>query len=164
MLSIIVAKSKNNVIGKNNSMLWKLPDDLRQFKEKTTGHVIIMGRKTFESLGRVLPNREHIVLSRNQNFTVDSEFVKVAHSISDLQKYIDDKNENFVIGGTNIYNLLMPFCTKMYITQLQKDFEGDATFPNIDEAEWEEVSRENGPKDENNDFEYEYITYVRKNK
>ncbi len=164
MLSIIVAKSKNNVIGKNNSMLWKLPDDLRQFKEKTTGHVIIMGRKTFESLGRVLPNREHIVLSRNQNFTVDSEFVKVVHSISDLQKYIDDKNENFVIGGTNIYNLLMPFCTKMYITQLQKDFEGDATFPNINESEWEEVSRENGPKDENNDFEYEYITYVRKNK
>ncbi len=145
-------------------MLWNLPDDLRQFKEKTTGHVIIMGRKTFESLGRVLPNREHIVLSRNQNFTVDSEFVKVVHSISDLQKYIDDENENFVIGGTNIYNLLMPFCTKMYITQLQKDFEGDATFPNIDEKEWKEVAREKGPKDKNNDFEYEYITYVRKNK
>ena len=76
MLSIIVAKSRNNVIGNNNTMLWKLPDDLKRFKEKTTGHVIIMGRKTFESLGRVLPNRKHIILSRNKNFKVDSKDVK----------------------------------------------------------------------------------------
>ncbi len=162
MLSIIVAKSRNNVIGNNNTMLWKLPDDLKRFKEKTTGHVIIMGRKTFESLGRVLPNRKHIILSRNKNFKVDSEDVKVIHSVDELNEYINDEEENFVIGGTNIYNLLMPYCKKMYVTQLEKDFYGDAVFPEIDENEWIEVSREQGPQNEIVDFEYEYVTYVRK--
>lgn len=97
MLSIIVAKSRNNVIGNNNTMLWKLPDDLKRFKEKTTGHVIIMGRKTFESLGRVLPNRKHIILSRNKNFKVDSKDVKVIHSVDELNEYINEEEENFAI-------------------------------------------------------------------
>ena len=139
MLSIIVAKAKNNIIGKDNSMLWKLPDDLKRFKEKTTGHTIIMGRKTFESLGGILD-----------------------HSLLELQPYMDDEEEHFVIGGAIIYNLLMPYCKKMYVTQLDKEFEGDALFPKINENEWKEVSREQGPSDGVNDFDYEYITYVRK--
>ena len=162
MLSIIVAKAKNNVIGKDNSMLWKLPDDLKRFKEKTLGHTIIMGRRTFESLGRILPDRKHIILSRNPDFNIDSDCVKVVHSLLELQEYMDDEEEHFVIGGTIIYNLLMPYCKKMYVTQLDKEFEGDTLFPKINEEEWNEVSREKGPEDGINDFDYEYVTYVKK--
>ena len=147
MLSIIVAKAKNNIIGKDNGMLWKLPDDLKRFKEKTTGHTIIMGRKTFESLGGILPNRMHIILSRNPDFNIDSDYVKVVHSLLELQPYMDDEEEHFVIGGAIIYNLLMPYCKKMYVTQLDKEFEGDALFPKINENEWKEVAREQGPLD-----------------
>ena len=107
MLSIIVAKAKNNIIGKDNEMIWKLPDDLKRFKEKTTGHTIIMGRKTFESLGGILPDRMHIILSRNPDFNIDSDYVKVVHSLLELQPYMDDEEEHFVIGGAIIYNLLI---------------------------------------------------------
>ena len=162
MLSIIVAKAKNNIIGKDNSMLWKLPDDLKKFKEKTEGHIIIMGRKTFESLGGILPDRKHIILSRNPDFNIDSDCVKVVHSLLELQEYMDDEEEHFVIGGAIIYNLLMPYCKKMYVTQLDKNFEGDTVFPKINEGDWEEVDREKGPEDGINDFGYEYITYIKK--
>lgn len=162
MLSIIVAKAKNNIIGKDNGMLWKIPEDLKRFKEKTSGHTIIMGRKTFESLGGILPERMHIILSRNPDFNIDSNCVKVVHSLLELQPYMEDEEEHFVIGGAIVYNLLMPYANKMYITQIDKDFEGDSLFPKINEEEWKEVSREEGGQDEINDFKYEYITYVRK--
>ena len=162
MLSIIVAKAKNNIIGKDNSMLWKLPDNLKRFKEKTMGKTIILGRKTFESLGGILPDRMHIILSRNPDFNIDSDYVKVVHSLLELQDYMEDEEEHFVIGGAIIYNLLMPYCKKMYVTQLDKDFEGDAIFPKINENTWEEISREVGPDDGLNDFGYEYITYKRR--
>ena len=162
MLSIIVAKAKNNIIGKDNSMLWKLPDNLKRFKEKTMGKTIIMGRKTFESLGGILPDRMHIILSRNPDFNIDSDCVKVVHSLLELQQYMDAEEEHFVIGGAIIYNLLMPYCKKMYVTQLDKEFEGDTIFPKINEEEWKEVSREKGPDDGINNFNYEYITYERK--
>lgn len=162
MLSIIVTKAKNNIIGKNNTVSWKIPDDLKRFKEKTNGHTIIMGRKTFESIGGILPDRKHIILSRNPDFNIDSDCVKVAHSLLELQEYMDDEEEHFVIGGTIVYNLLMPYCKKMYVTQLDKDFEGDSMFPRINENEWHEISREKGPDDGINNFDYEYITYVKK--
>lgn len=162
MLSIIVAKAKNNIIGKDNGMLWKIPDDLKRFKEKTMGHTMIMGRKTFESLGGILPERMHIILSRNPDFNIDSDSVKVVHSLLELQPYMEDKEEHFVIGGAIVYNLLMPYANKMYVTQIDKEFEGDSLFPKINEEEWKEVSREEGSQDEINDFRYEYITYVRK--
>lgn len=162
MLSIIVAKAKNNIIGKDNSVPWKLPDDLKRFREKTLGHTIIMGRKTFESLGGILPDRKHIILSRNPDFNIDSDYVKVVHSFLELQEYMDDEEEHFVIGGAIIYNLLMPYCNKMYVTQLNKDFEGDSLFPRINEEEWKEISREKGPEDGINEFDYEYITYIKK--
>mgnify|MGYP005781976285 FL=1 len=162
MLSIIVAKAKNNVIGKNNELIWKLPEDLKRFKQLTTGHTIIMGRKTFESLGRVLPNRKHIIFSQNPDFKVNDENVEIVHSMLQIQEYIEDKEEHFVIGGAMIYNLLMPYVTKMYVTQIDKEFEGDAFFPRIDENTWEVVEKSEVMEDENSHLKYEYITYKRK--
>ena len=161
MLSIIVAKAKNNIIGKDNKLLWHLPDDLKRFKELTIGHNIIMGRKTFESLGKILPNRKHIVFTQNPNFNIDNENVQIVHSMLEIQEYIENDEENFVIGGAMIYNLLMPYVTKMYVTEIEKDFQGDAFFPRIDTQIWKEVSREKGIKDENNDFDYDYVVYER---
>jgi dihydrofolate reductase len=162
MLSIIVAKAKNNTIGKDNKLLWNIPDDLKRFKELTTNHNIIMGRKTFESIGRILPNRKHIVFSQNPDFKVNNENVEIVHSMLQIQQYIEDENENFVIGGAMIYNLLMPYVTKMYVTEIDKDFEGDTFFPRINSDIWEEISREEGPEDSKNNFKYEYVTYKRK--
>ena len=162
MLSIIVAKAKNNVIGKDNQLLWHLSDDLKRFKKLTTGHTIIMGRKTFESLGRVLPNRKHIVFTQNPDFKVNDENVQIVHSMLQIQEYIESQEEVFVIGGAMIYNLLMPYVKKMYVTEIDKEFDGDAFFPRIDEIKWKEISREKGPEDEENNFIYEYVTYEKR--
>ena len=162
MLSIIVAKAKNNTIGKDNKLLWHISDDLKRFKEITTDHNIIMGRKTFESLGGVLPNRKHIIFSQNPDFKVNNENVEIVHSMLQIQQYIEDENENFVIGGAMIYNLLMPYVTKMYVTEIEKDFEGDTFFPKINDEIWEEISREEAPEDSENNFKYEYAIYKRK--
>ena len=159
MLSIIVAKAKNNVIGKDNKLLWHIPDDLRRFRKLTENHTIIMGRKTFESLENVLPNRKHIVFSQNPDFKVNDENVEVVHSMLQIQEYIERNEEAFVIGGAIIYNLLMPYVTKLYVTEVDKDFDGDAFFPRVNEEKWREISREKGPKDEENNFDYEYIIY-----
>ena len=162
MLSIIVAKAKNNIIGKDNKLIWKLPEDLKRFKQLTSGHNIIMGRKTFESLGRILPNRKHIVFTQNPNFKINDENVEIVHSMLEIKQYIDDENENFVIGGAMIYNLLMPHVTKMYVTQINKEFDGDTFFPKIDDKIWKETSREKGIKNEENPFDYDYIVYERR--
>ena len=161
MLSIIVAKAKNNIIGRDNKIIWSLPEDLKHFKELTTGHTIIMGRKTFESLGRILPNRKHIVFSQNPDFKVNDENVQVVHSMLEIQEYIENTKENFVIGGAMIYNLLMPYITKMYVTEIDEEFEGDSFFPKIDESIWKEIKREKGIKDEKNNLDYDYVTYER---
>lgn len=160
MLSIIVAKSKNNVIGKNNKLIWHIPDDLKRFKTLTTGHTIIMGRKTFESIGRVLPNRIHIVLTRDKNYKINNENVQVVTDISEIDKFINDKNENFVIGGESIYKTLIDKCQKLYITQINQDFDGDAYFPEINDNKFKIIEQIKGPKDENN-FDYYYFTYQR---
>ena len=159
MLSIIVAKAKNNIIGNNNELIWHIPEDLKRFKRLTTGHTIIMGRKTFESLGRVLPNRHHVILCNDMELNIDDENVEVLEDISELKKYIDSEEENFVIGGATMYRLLMPYCKKMYITEIDKDFEGDVFFPEIDLNKWKVVKREKGPDDGENDFDYEYVDY-----
>ena len=164
MLSIIVAKAQNNIIGKDNKLLWHIPEDLKMFKKLTTGHTIIMGRKTFESLGRVLPNRKHIVFTQNPDFKINNENVKVIHSMLEIQEYIENKEENFVIGGAMIYNLLMPYTNKMYITEIHKDFEGDTVFPKINLDIWKEVSREKGKDVKENNLDYDFVKYERKNK
>lgn len=162
MLSIIVAVAKNNVIGKDNKLIWHLPEDLKRFKRLTTGHTIIMGRKTFESLGRVLPNRKHIVLCNDTEMNIDDENVEVIDSIDKIEKYENSEEENFVIGGASIYKLLLPKASKLYITKINQEFDGDVYFPEINENEWKIVEREQGIKDEKNPYDYEYITYVRR--
>ena len=162
MLSIIVAVARNNVIGKDGKLIWHLPEDLKRFKKLTTGHTIIMGRKTFESLGKVLPNRKHIVISHNQAINIDNENVEVITNIALLKKYIQSPEESFVIGGEHIYKILLPFTNKLYITKIDEDFDGDVFFPKVKEREWKEASREIGHKDKKNPYDYEYITYIRK--
>ena len=159
MLSIIVAKAKNNIIGKDNALIWHLPEDLKRFKKLTTGHTIIMGRKTFESLGRILPNRHHVILCNDAQMNIDNENVEILEDISMLEKYIKDTEEHFVIGGATMYRLLMSMCSKMYITEIDKDFEGDVSFPEINLNEWKVTEREQGPEDRENTFNYEYVTY-----
>ena len=161
MLSIIVAVAKNNVIGKDNQLIWHLPEDLKRFKRLTTNHTIIMGRKTFESLGRVLPNRKHVILCNDAKMSVDDENVEILDDISKLKKYKDSEEENFVIGGATIYKLLMPYSDKMYVTHINEEFEGDVYFPEISENDWKITEREKGLRDEKNPFDYEYVTYER---
>lgn len=162
MLSTIVAIANNNVIGKDNKLIWHLPEDLKRFKQITTGKNIIMGRKTFESLGRVLPNRKHIILCNDMEMDIDNENVEILDDISKLDKYINSDEENFVIGGATIYKLLMPYVNKLYITKINEDFVGDVYFPEIKEEEWKEISKEKGLKNDENPYDYEYIIYVRK--
>ncbi len=163
MLSIIVAVAKNNVIGKNNQLIWHIPEDLKRFKKITTGKTIIMGRKTFESLGRVLPNRKHIVLCNDAKMQIDNENVEILKDISEIKPYIQSKEEHFVIGGATIYQLLMPYANKMYITHINQEFEGDVYFPKINLNEWNVIEKEKGIQNEENPYDYEYITYIRKN-
>ena len=162
MLSIIVAIANENVIGKDNKLIWHIPEDLKHFKEITSGHKIIMGRRTFESLGGILPNRKHIILCNDMEMDIDNENVEVLEDISMLDKYINSDEECFVIGGATIYKLLMPYSNKMYITKINQDFEGDVYFPEIKDEEWKEVDRQKGLKNDANPFDYDYITYIRK--
>ncbi|MBE5820250.1 MAG: dihydrofolate reductase [Clostridiales bacterium] len=162
MLSMIVAVAKNNVIGKDNKLIWHLPEDLKRFKNITTGKKIIMGRKTFESLGRVLPNRKHIILCNDAEMSIDDENVEILDDLKLLDKYIESDEECFVIGGATIYKLLMPFSNKLYITHINQEFEGDVYFPIIDDNEWKVVEKEKGITNEENPYDYEYVTYIRK--
>ena len=162
MLSIIVAIANKNVIGKDNKLIWHLPEDLKHFKEITSGHKIIMGRKTFESLGRILPNRKHIILCNDMEMDIENDDVEILDDISKLDKYINSEEECFVIGGATIYRLLMPYSNKMYITKINNDFDGDVYFPEIKEDEWKITSKKQGLKNEENPYDYEYLTYIRK--
>jgi len=162
MLTIIVAVAENNVIGKDNQLIWHLPEDLKRFKALTTGKTIIMGRKTFESLGRILPNRKHIILTKNKEYRVENAMVEIVTDIADIKRYIETEEENFVIGGASVYKILMPYAKKMYITKIEEEFEADTYFPKIDEKEWEITEKEKGITDEKNPYLYEYIIYVRK--
>ena len=150
MLSIIVAVAKNNVIGKDNQLIWHLPEDLKRFKEITSGHTIIMGRKTFESLGRVLPNRKHIILCNDADLNINDKNVTIVDDINRLGEYISKEEENFIIGGATIYKLMLPKVDKLYITKINQEFDGDVYFPEISEENWKITQRVKGKKDEKN--------------
>lgn len=111
--------------------------------------------------GRILPNRKHIVFTQNPDFKINDPNVQIVHSMFEIQEYIESKEENFVIGGAMIYNLLMPYVTKMYVTEINKEFDGDAFFQKINTEIWKEISREKGPKDEKNNLDYDYVVYER---
>lgn len=131
MISIIVAIAVNNVIGGDGKLLWHIPKDLKYFKRITDGKTIIMGRKTFESLGRVLPNRKHVVLTRNNDFDPKDENVTVIHSVDEIRPYIESDEENFIIGGGQLFREMLPEAERLYITWIGREYEGDTTFPEI---------------------------------
>ncbi len=139
-LSIIVAMSSNRAIGINNTLPWHLTEDLKHFKSLTTGHTIIMGRKTYESIGKPLPNRRNIVVSRNLDTFYDD--VEIVHSLEDAFSISSNDEEVFIIGGSNIYEQSLNLVEYLYITEISKVFEGDAFFPEIDKSLWTESSRE----------------------
>lgn len=163
MISIIVAMANNRVIGKSNDLPWYLPADLKHFKQLTTGHAVIMGRKTFDSivqrLGKPLPNRTNIVITRDQDYKQDG--VIVAHSIEEaIQKAAG--HEVFVIGGEQIFNLALPLTDQLIITEVKADIDGDTFFPEFNIAEFSEVSREDHTKDDKNPYDYSFVTLQRK--
>ena len=162
MINIVVAKASNNVIGAKNDLIWHLPNDLKHFKNITSGHPIIMGWKTFESLGRPLPNRTNIVVTRDQNWSAENiEFeTSLSKAIEAAQKIDQDI---YIIGGGNIYKQAMEFADVLYITEVHHEFDGDTYYPEIDSDEWEEVEREDFKKDEKHPYAYSFVTYKRIN-
>jgi dihydrofolate reductase len=161
MISIIVAMDENNLIGKDNELPWYLPADLQYFKKTTMGHPVIMGRKTFESIGRPLPGRENVILTRDPEY--QQENCTILHSMDELKAYTESKpDEYFVIGGAELIKQALSFASKLYITKIHHQFEGDTYFPPFDEKEWTLVSKTPGPVDEKNKYAHDYFIYERK--
>jgi dihydrofolate reductase len=160
-ISAIVATDQNFLIGKDNSMPWHLPADLRHFKQITTGHTIIMGRKTFESLPNgALPNRRNIVLSRNTKLQLKD--AEVFSNPEMLLESLENESEVFIIGGANIYETLFPVVSKLYLTRIHHSFEGDTYFPTIDFLQWNLLSKEDFLADEKNNWSYSFEIYLRR--
>jgi dihydrofolate reductase len=154
-LSLIVAHASNHVIGLNNTLPWHLPEDLKRFRALTMGHHIIMGRKTYESLGRLLPGRTTIIITRNKDFKVEGALI--AHSLQAALMLTGSDTEPFVIGGAELYKDGLKHATKLYITEVHADYEGDAFFGPIDLAQWKENERENSVTEAG--LKYSYVTY-----
>ena len=163
MISLLFAASRNNVIGYQNGMPWHLPQDLKFFKEKTTGNTIIMGRKTLESMNGPLPKRRNVVLTRNKDFALDG--VEIIHDLSDVEHWntAHPEEEYFIIGGGEIYEQALPVADRMYITRIDEEFPGDTFAPDFDEAAWELTEKEKGIKNEKNPYDYYFLQYDRKN-
>jgi len=159
-LSLIVAFDENRLIGKNNALPWHLPADLKHFKNITMGHHMIMGRKTYESIGKPLPGRVTVIVTRQKDFVAEGCIV-----VNSLEQAIDhcrNEEEIFVIGGAQIFEYAMPLANRLYITQIHHKFEGDTYFEEIDDAVWQETSREFHQADEKNNWDYTYINYSKK--
>jgi dihydrofolate reductase len=156
-ISIIVAVAENQAIGYNNQLLWRLKEDLQRFKSLTMGHHIIMGRKTYESIGKPLPGRTSVVITRDLNFK--AEGCRVVHSLEEALKVED--SEVFIIGGAEIYNQALPLADKIYLTRIHASFPGDTFFPELDLNEWASESVEKGKPANDDGFGYTYINLVR---
>ena len=159
---IMVAKARNNVIGRDNKLIWHLPADLKYFKQTTLGHTLIMGRKTFESLSNPLPHRDSWVVTRNKDYK--AEGVRIFHS---LESAIDAAEQAgldtvFILGGGEIYRQAMDFADKLLVTEVHAAFDGDTWFPEIDRETWQEVKREEHKADERNKYDFAFVEYVRK--
>ena len=158
MINLIVATSKNGVIGNDNSLIWHLPSDLKHFKNLTTGKTIVMGRKTYESIGKALPNRRNIVITRQDDYDPDG-----CEVVSSLEEALLLCGENcFIIGGGEIYKQSIDIADKIYLTLIDEDFEGDTYFPKIT-SEWYVVSRVDKKSDDKNKYNYSFIEYERYN-
>jgi dihydrofolate reductase len=161
-ISIIVAVSENGVIGKDNQLLWRLPDDLKRFKKLTLGHPIIMGRKTFDSIGKPLPGRTSIVVTRDQNF--HREGIVVVHSVEEaLQEAAKlETEETFIIGGGELYKLTLAQADRLYITEVNTTISGDTYFYITDRQDWMETERTVHEADDKHEFPFNFVNYVRK--
>ena len=160
-LTLIAAAAENDVIGKDNQLIWHLSDDLKRFKNLTSNHCMIMGRKTFESFGKPLPNRTHIVISRQQNYAVPSGVI-VVHNIEDALDAAKHDAQPFIIGGGEIYRQAMPYADKIELTRVHERFEGDTFFPEIDSSIWKQSDSTLHPKDANHNHSFSFITYQRR--
>jgi dihydrofolate reductase len=157
-ISIIVAYAANRIIGSRGQMPWRLPEDLKRFRQITMGHAIVMGRKTWESIGRLLPGRHHVIISRRPGYTVPG--ATVVASLGDAIAACADESDVFIIGGGEIYRLALPLSDRIYATEIEGSFEGDAFFPLPDMAIWKETRREPG-RDENSSMRYSFVTFDR---
>jgi dihydrofolate reductase len=161
MISLIWAMDENRVIGYHNQLPWRLPEDLKFFKRVTMGHPIMMGRKTFDSIGKPLPGRENIIITRDESYQKDG--CTVMNSIEDFMAYAKEKEEEiFVIGGAEIFKEVLSEADRLYLTMIHHQFEGDTFFPVFDIEKWELESREIGLKDQKNPYDYEFLIYKRK--
>lgn len=165
MISIIVAAAEKNVIGKDNSLIWHLPADMKFFKEKTSGHCIITGRKNYESIPekfRPLPNRTNIVITRQKNYQAPGAIVVETIEDAILKAKETGDQEIFIIGGAEIYKQFMRYADKIYLTKIYHSFEGDTFFPEINDKNWREVSRIKGLTDEKNIYDHDFFIFEKK--
>ncbi len=158
IVSIVVAISQNHAIGKDNKLLWYLPKDLKHFKEITTGHTIIMGRKTYESVGKPLPNRRNIIITRQP---IKIEGCEVVNSVEAALALCKDEAEVFIVGGAEIYRQALHLTDRIYLTIIHENFEGDTYFPEINADLWKETERQDHEPDEKNLLPYSFITLER---
>jgi dihydrofolate reductase len=159
-ISAIVAMSENRVIGKNNRLPWHLPADLKHFKTITMGKPVLMGRKTFDSIGRPLPGRLNIIITRDTNYSVPG--CVVVHSIDDAIAKAGNYDEIFVIGGAELFQQMFSRIQTIYLTIIHENFDGDAFFPEFNQSEWKEVAREKFSPDEQNKYSFSFITLQKK--
>lgn len=154
-ISIVVAMAANRVIGRDNQLPWHLPADLQHFKQTTMGKPILMGRKTWESIGRPLPGRTNIVITRDENY--EAPGCVVVHSIEAALQTAEQQDEVMIIGGAEFYRQVLPRTDRIYLTRINEDFEGDTLFPELDSSEWQEVERVDCDADEKNPHSYSFI-------
>ena len=159
MISIIVAASANNVIGAQGELPWRLSDDLKRFKAVTMGKPVVMGRKTWESIGRALPGRQNIVITRQADFAADG--CDVVQSTDTAIAAAGDVAEIMVIGGSQVYELFLPVAQRLYLTRVHADVDGDAFFPMVDESQWRPIGDEPHAADDRNEFDFSFRTYER---
>ncbi len=160
MITMIAAAAENNALGKNNDLLWHLPDDFKRFKQITSGHYIIMGRKTFESFPKPLPNRTSVIITR-QKYNAPEDCL-VAKNLQEALSLCPKNQEIFIIGGGEIYKLALPFADKIELTRVHHSFEADAFFPELDLQEWKLQESVLHPADEKHQYPFTYETYIRK--
>ncbi|HYH55692.1 MAG TPA: dihydrofolate reductase [Anseongella sp.] len=158
-LSILAAKAENNVIGKDNRLIWRLPADMKHFRELSMGGTVIMGRKTFESIGKALSGRKNIVISRQQNYRAPG--CETVHSLGEAIEASRQEENVFIIGGGEIYRQALALAGTLYITEVHGHFEGDTFFPDIDQNIWTETFREDHQADDKNPYDYSFVTYQR---
>jgi dihydrofolate reductase len=161
LISLIVAMAQNGVIGRGNALPWRLPEDLKRFKQSTLGKPILMGRKTFESIGRPLPGRANLVLTRDRDWHAGG--VIPVHSVEEALRQTRTCDELVAIGGAEIYRLLLPLARRIYLTHVHADISGDTYFPAFDPAQWDDVELHTQPADERHAYPLTFMTLVRRN-